>query len=247
MGRVWVHAALAVVSRFVLDLRIGARTLALAKQLVTSVALCCRGASLPLLLIDDHLPYPRAILEVFGQVCHGRRRRGRGRKKHPRLKPPPGLGVGVVHKVRDLAGNLLGVMRKALFGRRKELRRRIRELGIGEEINTSHVERLNGTLRGQQARLARRTRSGSRDQSWLQWSLWLWRDIYNWVRPHSSLDHRTPAQALALTECVWSVADYGSYPVHVSDLQRQLWADERENMLTSPLERKKRPKPVPSS
>ncbi|MGQ9652390.1 MAG: hypothetical protein ACUVXJ_20045, partial [Phycisphaerae bacterium] len=29
------------------------------------------------------------------------------------------------------------------------------------QINTAHIERLNGTLRGRQARLARRTRNGS--------------------------------------------------------------------------------------
>jgi hypothetical protein len=195
------------VSRFVVDLRVGPRTLELAKELVASVALACRGLAWPLLLIDDHLPYPRAILEVAGDICHGRRRRGRGRKKHPRLKPPPGLWVGVVHKVRDATGKLLRLRRRALFGRRKDLQQRIRELGIGAEINTSHLERLNGTLRGQQARLARRTRSGSRDASWLQWALWLWRDWYNWVRPHGSLRDRTPAVALALTERVWSPMD----------------------------------------
>ncbi len=48
-----------------------------------------------------------------------------------------------------------------MFGRRKDLQQRIRALGLDVEINTSHLERLHGTLRGQQARLARRTRSGS--------------------------------------------------------------------------------------
>ncbi len=50
----------------------------------------------PLLLIDNHLPYPAAILQVFGVIRHRRRKRGRGRLKHPDLKPPPGLLAGVV-------------------------------------------------------------------------------------------------------------------------------------------------------
>ncbi len=55
------------------------------------------------------------------------------------------------------------------------------------KINTSHMERLNGTIRGQQARLARRTRNGSHLEEMLQYSTWLWRDLYNWTRVHYSL------------------------------------------------------------
>lgn len=200
-----------------------------------------------LLLIDDHLPYPSAILQVFGLVKHCRRRRGRGRRKHRRLKPPPGLLVGVVQKVRDATGNLVGVHTRALFGRLKDVRQRIRDLGIGQWINTSHVERLNGTARGQQARLARRTRNGSRLAEALQWALWLWRDLYNWTRAHGSLGGRSPAIALGLAEEVWSVRRYVSYPVHVSELQRGIWAEEREELLRSALEAKKCPKTLPTS
>jgi len=259
MGRVWVHAALSVVSRFLLDLRVGARSLEMAKQLAASVALCCQaGCKLPLLLIDNHLPYPKAILEVWGRIKHGRRRRGRGRKKHPRLKPPPGLLVGVVDKLRDATGNLLGVKTRALFGRLKEIRRRVVELGIGQQINTAHLERLNATLRGQQARLARRTRSVSRAEQWLQWALALWRDLYNWTRPHRSLAGRTPAMAIGLADRPWSVQEYIWHPVHVSPLQREIWADvsplqreiwaeQREEALTSALDRYKRRKSLPTS
>jgi hypothetical protein len=231
----------------VIDLRVGPRTLETAKHLVASVALCCRGLVLPLLLLDDHLPYPSAILEVFGVVQHRRRPSGRGRKRHPRLKAPPGLWAGVVQKVRDAAGKLLRVKTKALFGRRRQIRQRVRELGIGQDINTAYVERLNGTARGQQARLARRTRQVSRGEGWLQWSLWLWRDLYNWVRGHGSLDGRTPAQAEGLADHAWTVQEYVRHPVHVSDLQRQDWAQQRANALTSALDRYKAKKSLPTS
>lgn len=162
-----IHAALAVVSRFLIDLRVGPRTLEMAKPLVASVALSCTGVSLPLPVIDDHLPYPSAILQVFGVVRHGRRRRRRGRKRHPTLKAPPGLLVGVGQKIRDATGNLQGIKTRAVFGRLKDIRQRIVKLGIGQQINTAHLERLNGTLRGQQTRLARRTRNASRSECWL--------------------------------------------------------------------------------
>jgi hypothetical protein len=197
---------LAVTSRFVLEQCVGPRTLALAKELLATVALCC-PAAYPLLLIDEHLPYPTAILEVFGVIWHRRRRHGRGRKKYPALKAPPGLLVGVVRKVRDAAGKLLRVRTRALFGRRREIRQRIARLGIGQEINTSHLERLNGTLRSQQTRLARRTRNVARRESRLQWALALWRDWYNWMRPHAGLGGRSPAMAQGLTDRVGSVTE----------------------------------------
>lgn len=238
---------MAVTSRFVLDLRVGPRTLELAQQLVASVALACGNPPLPLLLIDDHLPYPTAILQVFGQIKHGRRRNGRGRRKHPRLKPPPSLWVGVVKKRRDNRGHLVRVTRKALFGTRQALERQVRKLGIGTRINTSHLERLNGTVRGQQTRLARRTRNGSRRTGLLQAALHLWRDLYNWTRIHASLAGDTPAMALGLASEVWSVLRYVRYPVHVSVLLLEEWQERRKNILESDLEAFQRKKSLPIS
>jgi hypothetical protein len=114
-------------------------------------------------------------------------------------------------------------------------------------VNTAHLERLNATIRGQQARLARRTRCTTREVRWLQYSVWLWRDLYNWVRVHASLRGRTPAMAIGLSDRVWSVSDYVRHPVHVDELTRAIWAEEREEVLTSALDRYKRRKAVPTS
>ena len=234
-------------SRFVIDLRVGPRTLELAKELVASAALCCGKRHPPLVLIDEHLPYPAAILHVFGQIKHRRRlKKGRGRKCKPTLKPPPGLLVGVVRKLRDARGNLLKVTTAALFGRLKDIKNRIRGLGIGCKINTSHLERLNGTLRSQQTRLARRTRNVSRLVCMLQWALWLWRDLYNWTRAHTSLEGCCPAMVLGLAGHVWSVLKYIRYPAHVSNLKRVQWAQQRKSALESALGVYQRKKPLPT-
>jgi len=236
-----------VKSRFLLESIIGPRTLQTALELTASVALYAHGKGPALILIDDHLPYPQAILQVFGQIKHRRRRYGRGRFKHPRLKPPPNLQVGVVKKLRDNRGNLRKVSSQALFGQKKQIEKRIRTLGIGCKINTSHIERLNGTIRGQQARLTRRTRTGSHLARMLQYSIWLWRDAYNWTRPHSSLSNKTPAMALGLAEEAWTVRRYILYPVHVSELQRGDWAEQRNSVLESAIDVYKRNKALPIS
>jgi hypothetical protein len=237
---------LAVTSRFLIDLRVAPRTLEVACQLVASVALCCTSQPIPLLLIDNHLPYPKAILQVFGILQHRRRQGKRGRKRKPTLKAPPELLVGVVKKVRDATGNLLDVNTHALFGTKKVIETRIQALGIGEKINTSHIERLNGTLRGQQARLVRRTQAGTRLIRMLCYSLALWRDLYNWISIHSTLGC-TPAMALGLAKKAWTVLEYVRYPVHLSDLQRELWEEQRNNVLKSPLDDFERSKALPTS
>jgi len=216
-------------------------------QLTASVAIYSKDRSPPLILIDDHLPYPQAILQVFGQIKHCRRKNGRGRRKYPRLKAPADLQVGVVKKIRDHKGNLLKVSSQALFGKKKEIEKCIQKLGIGQKINTSHIERLNGTIRGQQARLARRTRNGSHLQMMLQYSIWLWRDLYNWTWLHYSLLEETPAMALGLTGEVWPVLKYVLYPVHVSDLQYRDWAEQRNGVLESAIDIYKRNKALPIS
>ena len=235
-------------SRFLLDLRVGPRTVETTVALVTSVAVCClKALKYPLLLVDDHAPYRTAILQVFGQIKYRRRRRRHGRKCRPSLKLPPGLLVGIVTKIRDDSGNLVKVSRKAFAGTIKEIEARIRRLGLGRRINTSHIERLNGTLRGQQARLTRRTQNGSRRADLLQKGLHVWRDLYNWVRIHGSLQGRTPAMALGLADHVWSVLEYVCHPVHVSDLQRRDWEDQRNSVSESALDTYERKKAIPTS
>jgi len=236
-----------VKSRFLLESIIGPRTLETALQLTASVAVYSKDKDPPLILVDDHRPYPQAILQVFGDIKHGRRKNARGRFKHLRLKPPADLQVGVVKKIRDNRGYLLKVSSKALFGKKKEIVKRIQDLGIGRKINTSHMERLNGTIRGQQARLIRRTRAGSHLEKMLQYSIWLWRDLYNWTRVHYSLLDETPAMALCLTDEVWTVLEYILYPVHVSDLQRRDWAEQRNSVLESAVDVYKRNKALPIS
>jgi hypothetical protein len=215
--------------------------------MLAAVAACCRPGQPLLIEADEHRPYPQAILDVFGVTRFGRRRHARGRHKKPTLKPPPGLLVGVVHKRRDERGNLLGVTKRRLFGRRRDILKLLKRLKLGRHINTGHIERLNGTMRTQQTRLARRTRNVSHAAKALQAALALWRDLYHWTRCHSSLCGRTPAMALGLANGVWSVRDYVNHPVHVSDWQRALWAEKRKILLTTGLNGQKHRKPLPTS
>jgi len=237
--------AVEVTSRFVLVMQLGPRTLESAVSMLGQVAGCC-GPTLPLLLSDNHLPYPAAILQVFGLVKHRRRHWRRGRLKLKGLKAPPGLLAGVVVKVRDASGKLLRVKTKALFGRLKDIRRKIKRLKLGNDINTAHVERFNGTARGRSARLARRTRDVSRRRTPLRSALGLLRDVYNFVNPHAALGGATPAMAIGLAKAPWSVRQYVDYPVHTADWQQMIWTEEQENRTRSALDGPKPRQLVPT-
>ena len=95
--------------------------------------------------------------------------------------------------------------------------------------------------------MARRTRNGSHLEVMLQYSIWLWRDLYNWTRVHYSLLDETPAMVLGLSAEVWTVRKYILHPVHVSALQRLDWAEQRNSVLESAIDIYKRNKAVPIS
>lgn len=219
----------------------------MALALVASVAICCAPGTPLVILTDDHRPYPQAVLRIFGVTRHRRRRHTRGRRKHPDLKPPPGLLAGIVSKLRDATGNLVRVKRRRLFGRLKDIRRSIEQLGLGHDINTAHIERINGTIRTQQTRLARRTRNLSRADAWLERALSLWRDWYHWIHVHASLAGRTPAMAMGLADHPWTALEYVHYPVHAGQLQRAIPSETLENLLTNGSSRQKHPIPLPTS
>jgi len=50
-----------------------------------------------------------------------------------------------------------------------------------------------------------------------------------------------------LTAHVWTVLEYVRYAVHVSDLHRQDWAEQRKDILESALEKYQRKKSLPTS
>jgi hypothetical protein len=52
--------------------------------------------------------------------------------------------------------------------------------------------------------------------------------------------------AMGLTDELWTVLEYVRYPVHVGEFQRAIWAEDRENLLTTGLNRPKRPPPLPT-
>jgi len=84
------------------------------------------------------------------------------------------------------------------------------EKSISNKINTSFVERSNGTLRLNDAHLQRKTYKFSKDKTFLKAKLAIIILFYNFIKPHSTLSKnpdktctpRTPALMAGIVNCV---------------------------------------------
>ena len=73
-------------------------------------------------------------------------------------------------------------------------------------ITTSHVERLNLSLRTYNRRFNRKTICFSKDEEYLSYSVYLFAAWYNFCRPHMSLENgQTPAMRAEITNHVWGL------------------------------------------
>ena len=69
-----------------------------------------------------------------------------------------------------------------------------------EDISTSYVERHNLTMRMSMRRFTRLTNAFSKKVQNHAYSVALYAVWFNFLRPHSSLGGRTPAEAAGLTD-----------------------------------------------
>ena len=90
-----------------------------------------------------------------------------------------------------------------------------------KRINTSVVERHNGTSRLRNQRKVRKTLAFSKVPRYHRWMSWLSVGLYNFCRGHGSIksvqdmqvQHRSPAMAARLTDHIWTVREWLLSPV----------------------------------
>ena len=80
-----------------------------------------------------------------------------------------------------------------------------------DRLCTSHIERLNLSIRTNMKRMARLTLSFSKKWENLQAMTALFFAFYNFVRPHKTLNGATPAMAHGIEKTFWTVEDLLRY------------------------------------
>jgi IS1 family transposase len=218
VGDMWDHTAVAADSKLVVSLVVGKRTHEQTHVLVQDAKRRLRPRHLPAIFTDAYAGYETAILEVFGRrysvPSHGQG----GRPPRPQLRWPQGLAYGQVKKVYT-RNRVERIDIRVIHGKAR-LKHVLSLLGY-KQINTSVVERHNGTSRLRNQRKVRKTLAFSKVRRYHQWMSWLSVGLYNFCRAHGGLtvkqdaqvQHRSPAVAARLTDHIWSVREWLLCPV----------------------------------
>jgi IS1 family transposase/transposase-like protein len=225
----WVWTAMDPVSKLLLAVDVGERTLALAQRLVHQVTQVLAPDCAPLFLTDGFREYLTALVTHYGQWRHSERRQTKGPQPTPRWMPLPQLLYAQVVKSYRRR-RLVGVHHRVIFGAAQTIESILAKRGW--KINTSFIERLNLDVRQHVAAIGRRVNTLCKHEAGLRQQLALFHAYHNFVLPHVSLrvplpeletisetgsikrwQPRTPAMAAGLTDRVWSVREVLMYRV----------------------------------
>src|SRR5712664_1859988 len=139
----WVWGALDPVTKLLLTIDVGDRTLAMAQSVVHQVVQVLAPGCVPLFLTDGFKEYTTALLTHYGQWVQPPRRQATGAAPKPRWMPLPGLLYAqVVKTVRRR--HLVQVKHRVVFGTLERVKHVL--AACGWQINTAFVERLNLTV-----------------------------------------------------------------------------------------------------
>jgi transposase-like protein len=207
----WMALAIAVPCRLWLGGVVSTqRNLSLIQRLVNMVFLAWLPGTALLICVDGLASYPKAFWRAFREkVLTGRPGR-----------PPLGLPgcVWLAQVIKKHSGRCLKeVIRRVLWGSLEKVMEQLHKTGTGKQINTSYIERLNGTFRSCLAALTRRGRRLVHQQETLEKGMYLVGCVYNFCKEHRSLrlqqtqgkkwQERTPAMAAGWTDHVWSIEE----------------------------------------
>src|SRR5881396_653836 len=149
----WVWTAIDPVTKLLLTLDVGDRTLAMAQRVVHQVVQVLAPGCVPLFLTDGFKDYLTALLTHYGQWVQPARQRAQGPAPKPRWMPRPGLLYAqVIKTVRRR--RLVRVQHRVVFGTLEAVQQVL--AARGWQMNTAFIERVNLSIRQHVAAVGRR-------------------------------------------------------------------------------------------
>jgi hypothetical protein len=212
--------ALDAESRLVLSVVPGRQSAGHSLLLVEDVAARTGGQPLELFTSDENPAYAWAMLEVYGTWMQPERQGTRGRHPKPVRVPPEELTYATVHKTRE-NNRVVTVAARVVYGSAEAVQAALDNSSVSEAVNTVYVERHNGTDRNRNARKVRKTYCFSKDWGVHEAVTYFTMYSYNFCWPVRTLRQkvgrkcyrqRTPAMAAGLTDHVWSLREWLTYP-----------------------------------
>src|SRR6266446_1837828 len=219
----WVWAAIDPVTKLLLTLDVGERTLAMAQWVVHQVVQVLAPGCVPLFLTDGLKEYTTALLTHYGPWVQPPRRQATGPAPKPRWMPLATLRYAqVVKTIRRR--HLVAVTHRVVFGTLAAVQQVLATHGW--QINTAFIERVNLSIRQHVAAVGRRVSTLCKGEDGVHQQLALYHTYYNFCLPHASLRQplpepeptngngsakrwqpRTPAMAAGLTDHVWTLRE----------------------------------------
>jgi hypothetical protein len=209
-GDCWGHVALDAESRLVLGVVPGRQSAGHTLLLGEDVAARTGGVPPGLFTSDENPAYAAALLEVYGEEVPA----GRGKV------PPEGLTYATVHKVRE-DNRVVRVEARVVYGGAAAVQAALGDSSVSDSVNTAYAERQHGTDRNRNARKVRKTYCFSKDWEVHEALTYFTTYSYNFCWPVRTLREkvgrkryrqRTPAMAAGLTDHVWPLREWLTYP-----------------------------------
>jgi hypothetical protein len=219
-GDQWDHVALAAESRLVVSMVPGKRTIENTTELFKDFAERRGGEPPALVTSDQYAPYATTLANQYSEVVTPPKTGKVGRPQQPYTVPVPDLVYATVHKERE-KGRVVEVTQKLVYGTDEQLEAALAISTVSKTINTSFIERYNGTDRNFNARKVRDTYAFSKDSQVHEANSWIGVTVYNFCRPHRGLaikgkdgtQQRTPAMAAGLAPRPLSLTDIMHTPL----------------------------------
>ncbi len=198
----------------------GKRTAKNVDKLVADFKKRTNGRIMNLITSDEYKPYKKVILKAYGRNIKPPATGKRGRPKGSRRVPVKGLKYATVHKIRR-KGRVVNIELRTIFGSKSDIQAAIDASAVSKTINTAFIERHNGTDRNRNARKVRKSYCFSKDWDVHNAMTYFTMYSYNFCWPVRTLRvqerndrwlSRTPAMVAGLTDHIWSLHEWLSYP-----------------------------------
>ncbi len=223
-GDSWIWCAFEPRLKVLVSFVVGKRTLENAIKLVTEVKQRSDGF-IPLFTSDELSHYETALKAVYVTqevpACSGEG----SPPEQPVTTPDPALDYAQVVKTRE-KGKIVKIETRVVLGDTERINQRLEASPVSNRINTSFVERNNGTLRQDCRRLTRKTYCFSKRTDMLTGHLNIISATYHFCRCHQGLKvllplpvgrkkwhHRTPSMAAGIVDHKLTVMELLRYPI----------------------------------
>jgi IS1 family transposase len=217
-GDNWDHVALDAENKLVLEVVNGKRTEDKTRTLVNKTAKRLNFQPPRLITSDEWKAYAKMILEAFGEKRVPKPTGKRGRPRRPHYRPKKGSVYATVHKTRE-KGRVTKIDYRTVFGTDEQVEAALKASKCSRKVNTSFIERQNGTDRNRCSRKVRKSYCFSKD-----WDVHrgatcfsMYSDNFCWPvrtlrRPDGQAGPCSPAMSAGLADHVWSVREWLTFP-----------------------------------